>query len=188
MGVSAWLDKKMQYGPTASHSPWHNPTTFGEMTRITYNTLSMHFVLLEHRVYFSPLFIIRTVWVTHGRVGTTVIRVTYPQFARNFCNKSRFMATLQCQKLTYVVWVSDEQICKLQNIDCRSVRCFVMWHDFSGRYLASGIWLENYNFHNYVIAHSPHTAALVTLWCILGGGRMTALHAICSVPWPVYIL
>ena len=33
------------------------------------------------------------------------------------------------------------------------------------------------------IPHSPHTAALVALWYILGGGRMTALHAISSVPW-----
>ena len=53
MGVSAWLEKKMQYRPTASHSPQQNPTTFGEMTRITHNTLSMHFVLLEHHVYFA---------------------------------------------------------------------------------------------------------------------------------------
>ena len=82
MGVSAWLNKEMQYGPTTSHSPRHNPTTFGEMTRIAHNTLSMHFVILEHRVYFATLVIIRTVWVTHGHVETMVIRVTYPQFAR----------------------------------------------------------------------------------------------------------
>ena len=63
----------------------------------------MHFVLLGRRVNFATLVIIRTVWDTHGHVGTTVIRITYPQFARDFCNKSRFMATLQCRKLTYVV-------------------------------------------------------------------------------------
>ena len=31
----------------ASHSPWHNPNTFGEMTSITQNTLFMHFVMWQ---------------------------------------------------------------------------------------------------------------------------------------------
>ena len=106
--------------------------------------------------------IIRTVWVTYEAT------------------------TPQCQKSTYVVWVSDEQKCKLQKYRfivfstlCRSVGCFVMWHNFSGRYLAWGIWFSQLCF----IAHWSHTAALVALWSILWGGRMTKLHVICSVTW-----
>ena len=38
MSVPVWLDK----GQTASHPSRHNPAPFGEMTRITYNTLFMH--------------------------------------------------------------------------------------------------------------------------------------------------
>ena len=50
--------------------------------------------------------IIHTVWFTHDYVDTTVITVTCPQFA---WDKSRFVATLQCRKLTYQVRISDEQ-------------------------------------------------------------------------------
>ena len=34
-----------------SHSSQHNPATFGEMKRVTHDTLFMHFVLLKHHVY-----------------------------------------------------------------------------------------------------------------------------------------
>ena len=47
--------------------------------------------------------IICTVEVTHGQVGTMVITVTFPQFDRDFFNKSHFMVTPQYRKLTYVV-------------------------------------------------------------------------------------
>ena len=92
MNLPAWFGQKIELGPTASDSSRHNPATFDEMTRITRNTL-----------------------VIHGSVGTTVTTVTHPSFARDFCHGDRFVATPQCRKLTYAVWVSDEQKCKLLN-------------------------------------------------------------------------
>ena len=81
---------------------------------------------------------------------------------RDFC--VRFVATPQCRKLTYALWVLDEQKCKLQKHKltvlftlCRSVGCFGVWYSFSGRYLVWWIWLENCHFHNYVLSLTGRT-------------------------------
>ena len=85
------------------------------------------------------------------------------------------------------VSIGRPKICKLQKHKltavsnlCRSLGCFVIWHSFSGRYLAWWIWLEDCHFDNYVLSL---TAVLVALWYILENGCITKLHSIPSVTW-----
>ena len=99
------------------------------------------------------------------------------------------MATLQCRKLTYAVWVSDEQ----KNVSCKSINWQhfprfieawdVLWGDIvSVDDISHGEYVMSF-WQLFLIAHWPHTAALVALGYILGGGCMTKLHSIRSVTW-----
>ena len=82
MNVPAWLDKKIQLGPTPSQFSRHNPAIFGEITSITHNALFMQFVILKHHIYIFSMVSIHTIRFTRSHFGMTVITcaVTPPWF------------------------------------------------------------------------------------------------------------